>query len=53
MPRDELITNLTKILDEKSDIDANAPKTIKSLKDLELQYSRKVTELEAIEDKFN
>lgn len=44
---------LQSLLDTKGELDPEAPKSIDNLRRLEGDYSKKVRELEAIEDKFN
>lgn len=51
--KDQIIAQICGILDSKGEIDTEAPKTVESLKGLENTYTKKVRELEVIEDKFN
>lgn len=53
LSKESIMDRLVNLLDTKGELDPQAPKTIDNLRRLEGDYSKKVRELEAIEDKFN
>ena len=51
--KDQIMIKLVEILDSKGEIDTEVPKTVENLKGLENEYTKKVKDLEIIEEKFN
>ena len=53
LSRDQLLVKLARVLETKGELAGEQALTLEGLKALESEYSKRVKELEAIEDKFN